>query len=712
MSSRMLTCLDYVSFEMPKLKQNALDFFADAMKEEGRVLLVASNATYSGYLLNGRTYPGQRMKDGVETWCDKDHGGIAPSNCPVLLFHDANQPAIGRVVKAAYQRLWNGDDWFNDWKKPARGYEKGSGYTRLHMAITDEDAQKKFLDGRYKTFSTSFRSPEIMCSICGTNLSDSDCEHTIGQTYDCAGEERECYLVTGRQFNKEVSVVNHPAQPWAVGDDVKFVENVKAALSDSHVDQGMLDTRFRLGTGITELKSGLMIAVADMEGNATLLTVKDGEPDTVPARGKGKVGLPTKFVVPDLGGSPAQPPAKDPKELDDDDWALAHVVSELVKRGLLKTDDEMADVCIVKGASIAYISGLTGDALGHQHSVYLTIDLAARVVRGWTEGTFPTKKSSEVEYHSHPIEFAVDDLNADVFSGETRDATSGENHRHSVEVAIARDSHSIPSMDECLDLAAEFDLIQDADLSPSRRKLLKSNAFCGPGRTFPVPDLAYADAARRLVPRFKGTAAQKTAILKAVTDKSAGFRLVSRDAGTTTEINDTMATQTPPAAPSTATTGTPDPKDATIKLLTDQVQEEKGRVKTIQSDHDARKAELDAVMKKLTDAESALHKERCSRLALLRAINGMKPDGFNLDTADGLNAYATELTKRVPDSVVDSLNDAIGPVVAKLPKLKGLGGFIEDATGPARDGNGTDLKKPTEEPAKKPTKAKDPKDAI
>jgi hypothetical protein len=725
MSGKLLTCLDYVTFAAPKLKTNALDFFADAMKEDGRVLLVASNASYSGYLLNGRCYPGQRMKDGIETWCDKEHGGVAPCNAPVLLFHDAKIPAIGRVVKAGYQRLWSGDDWFADWKKPARGYEKGSGYTRLHMAVTDEDAQQKFLDGRFKTFSTSFRSPEIMCSVCNTNLTDGECDHQIGKTYERDGDDIECYLVTGRQFNKECSVVNHPAQPWAVGDDVRFVENVKAALSDAQVDQDTLDRKYRLGVGLTEHSDCLMIAVADMAGNATLLTVKDGEPDTIPARGKGKVELPKKFTVPDLGGSKEAQveDSEDGRELDDDkDWALAHVVSGLIRRGLLAADSDLNDVCIVKGASIAYISGLTGDASGHQHSVYLTIDLASKVVRGWTEGTYPTKKNSEYECHSHPIEFAVDDLNADVFAGETRDATSGENHRHAVEVSIARDAHTIPSLGECLDLAARFDDLEDADVSPARRKLLKSNAFCGPGRTIPVPDLTHADAARRIVPRLKLGAAEKAAISKAIADRVTALPVPSRDAGHHTETQDTMATTTPtPAAsggkPSSDPAGQKDPKDATIEVLTSQVSEEKGRVKTIQSDLDTTKTELQAVTKKLTDAEGALHKERCSRLALLRALAGAKPSGHSLDTADGLNAYVNELMKRTPDSINDSIADVHGSVVAKLPALKGLSGFLEDGTPPARDGAGNDLKRklpddPSKKGAEKEPKPRSAKDAI
>lgn len=59
----------------------------------------------------------------------------------------------------------------------------------------------------------------------------------------------------------------------------------------------------------------------------------------------------------------------------------------------------------------------------------------------------------------------------------------------------------------------------DAKLSSSQRKKLKSSTFCGPGRSFPVPDCAHVTAARRLIGRYKGDGS-KSAILACVSRKA------------------------------------------------------------------------------------------------------------------------------------------------------------------------------------------------
>ena len=41
-------------------------------------------------------------------------------------------------------------------------------------------------------------------------------------------------------------------------------------------------------------------------------------------------------------------------------------------------------------------------------------------------------------------------------------------------------------------------------LSTEQRKKLKGSTFCGPDRSFPVPDCAHVTAARRLIGNYKG----------------------------------------------------------------------------------------------------------------------------------------------------------------------------------------------------------------
>lgn len=62
-------------------------------------------------------------------------------------------------------------------------------------------------------------------------------------------------------------------------------------------------------------------------------------------------------------------------------------------------------------------------------------------------------------------------------------------------------------------------MVRDAKLSAGDRKKLKSSTFCGPDKSFPVPDCAHVIAARRLVGKYKGPG-NKESILACVNRKA------------------------------------------------------------------------------------------------------------------------------------------------------------------------------------------------
>lgn len=284
----------------------------------------------------------------------------------------------------------------------------------------------------------------------------------------------------------------------------------------------------------------------------------------------------------------------------------------------------------------------------------------------------------------------------------------------------------IPSLEECTELARRFDasIQSDAKMSPERREKLKSSTFCGPGRSFPVPDCAHVTAARRLIGRYKSDAETKKRIMSAVNRKAAKMCCGSndRDAGHEPEHNEDIEMSTPatPAPSATPAPATPAPaatavsaNEDTVKVLTASLQREQDRNRELQSAHDSVKAESTALQTKLTDAEKQLHRTRCDHLALLRALNGEKPSGHKLDCADGLKAYVDgELVKRTPDSITDSVRDEMGKLESKLPALKGLGAFVQDHSQARDTGAAVRKVEDTATPAgktepSKPTKAKD-----
>lgn len=670
---------DWVEFQPAHLRSDALQLFEDLSKEKGRdlSLLVDSPATWSGYLLNGRVYPGVHMKEGVRTWCDASHGGTDHFNKPVLMFHNsADGEPIGRVVHATFDQLWSGDRFFEDWKEPARSGDPGSGRSNLRMRITLPDAIDKFLRKEYYTFSTSFDSPHAICTVCGTNIrADGWCGHVPGKTYsvDVEGEdvEVECYMVTGQMFYKEVSVVNDPAQPRAVVTSMQLED----ALKDGREYASFLSA----DVGIPS-----MLLQDANSGTGTVLTLQDGEKDRIPT-GKGTLRRRPQIQIPapasgfqDTLVATVEEPAEKADLANNEDFALAHIAATLKEQGLLKTDDEvtLSDVCVMGEHSVVGVGGLTqmdGDH-DHVHSVYLTIDMKKKVLRGWTEGTFTLDENKSVEWHSHPIEIPIADLNDDVFEGETRDASSGANHTHNVRVVMNRDALTLgPSYTDLLDLIEEFrddlqsdrfwdELHQDKKLSTKERKKLKASQFCGPGKSFPVPDCAHVTAARRLIGRYKGSADEKKRILACVSRKAESLGCGGGDAiqlatehTDMTKLNDSGA--------GGAKSPTPEEMQAMVDKLEVRVSDQSEKIETLlgektdlQAQKDQKEQELTDITQKLTDANTEIHRLTAMNLAILRAVSG-HADARGLDTPDKIAGYAKKLQERELQSLQDSITD-------------------------------------------------------
>lgn len=91
-------------------------------------------------------------------------------------------------------------------------------------------------------------------------------------------------------------------------------------------------------------------------------------------------------------------------------------------------------------------------------------------------------------------------------------------------------------------------VVTDAKLSSEKRKSLPSSTFCGPDKSFPVPDCAHVTAARKLIGKYKGTGS-KDSILACVDRKALAFGCDSAKDATivtiaaTDDVNDTIAIQ-------------------------------------------------------------------------------------------------------------------------------------------------------------------------
>ena len=78
---------------------------------------------------------------------------------------------------------------------------------------------------------------------------------------------------------------------------------------------------------------------------------------------------------------------------------------------------------------------------------------------------------------------------------------------------------------ELLDLALQGMLIQeDVQLSSQQREELPESAFCGPERSFPIPDCAHLAAAKKLVERYNASDEVKAKIMVCVDEKASTMK--------------------------------------------------------------------------------------------------------------------------------------------------------------------------------------------
>ncbi len=225
------------------------------MASGGRGLKVTLRASHAG-MVNGNKvmYSPQGMLNSTHTW-------TMPQPKPILVHHDDNADAIGRVYGAHYApydsvssdsaALSNVKDLFRDakTKKDILGAVRvlkdsgllqkedwtGVGELLLDGMIMDSLAAEKVLDSRYLTVSVTQRPIQAWCSECGQDwVKDGQCEHQRGEINDETGDEM--FLVCGDSIYGEVSYINKPAHPDAATVSAEPIE-LAAGMADSLQEQ-------------------------------------------------------------------------------------------------------------------------------------------------------------------------------------------------------------------------------------------------------------------------------------------------------------------------------------------------------------------------------------------------------------------------------------------------------------------------------------------
>jgi hypothetical protein len=201
--------IENFTLELPDFSKSDINFSESFNSKHGLIIEVA--AIHEGLTSNYNNYSAQELEKALQSWVD-------PYPKPIILNHDLNTEAIGRVMAAKMDKE-----------------EDGSSFVRLQIAITDPVAAQKVLDKRYLTGSVGGRAGKAVCSVSGEDLATEDAsgrpkvvKYKRGKVY----KGKLAYVDMQDISFKEYSFVNQPADQKSGVRSLKAVDG-KAELFDS-----------------------------------------------------------------------------------------------------------------------------------------------------------------------------------------------------------------------------------------------------------------------------------------------------------------------------------------------------------------------------------------------------------------------------------------------------------------------------------------------
>lgn len=517
----------------------------DDSEATGASLLVKVEATHSG-IVNGnqRFYRPDRMQDSVYRWTEPGK----PLK-PVLVEHDKEGAPLGRVHTARYidlSHMYRDDvpevgnllfyadattkrlDLFKSVnlvldKLQTRDDYRGLGYIELGMKVTNPDGVRKVLSGEYLTVSVGFQTDQAICSACHTDWAvDDRCEHKLGEMVD----GKKMFLIAGNFFYKECSFVNFPADPFA---QVLSKELLKDSLNNKMFFMALRPD-----------KQAKLLAACEMADSVSLGKIYESDIQVADPDNKEEEMLPELQVYLDemnqapltkerateiLDKIKALDPKED-KEKEDVRRVLTTLNAHIQKHGLESVADKKLTKEQVEGKIEALIPTLKD----------MSVDARKNYVARITEEA----KQFELEVPEIDVESLTPyvDWKVEELPEDERSFFADPDALYEQMFKKADSEDAIKAED------AEYGaVLEDAKLSTEKRKSLKGSAFCGPGRSFPVPDCAHVTAARRLIGRAKVGESTKSKILGCVSRKAKAMGCGGKkDADQTPVLSDSIKT--------------------------------------------------------------------------------------------------------------------------------------------------------------------------
>lgn len=479
-------------------------------QQTGQGLNIQIAATHSGIITrNNGFYLPDRMRKGAETFT-KDY----PK--PVLLHHEDHKDPVGRIIDAAY-------------------------------VDTSGSIQDK-----YKGLEVRNKAGKVVGKITDSLIND--------------------FTNSNMPFGQQVDVVRSILRDSSMLEDAGYQGlgyiKLLANITDPDAIQKLLDGRYITGSvGATTNKAVCSVCRTDWTDNGPCEHKPGGVYDdakcfiiagdlvydeysfvNVPADRHSRVlqldynGNHTEIeVVNDYKGRIYEVQLEFPQYGSDDKEEKG-----MAKNAKKTEDNKSADNLEIKDSATP-----APDAEGTEQGAQETVADSATDGEAKTEGkgddivvqddTKPEGEEQVQDAKTDDDEESIQDFVVRVLDSEEDPELSDEDHEKLYDYMWSEVQAAVKDGD--LPLSEEE--LEDAKLSTEKRNKLPKSSFCGPGRSFPVPDCAHVTAAKRLIGRAKASAATKEKIMACVNRKAKAMGCgsskktdqVQDDAKTTDDLN-------------------------------------------------------------------------------------------------------------------------------------------------------------------------------
>jgi hypothetical protein len=548
MSNNIIKFTDFVTFDpsqkVSKLtkreKIKTIDNLITSANTTGKGLVITYDLSHSGRRINNRIYSVKGQQKGIASLTN-------PYNKPIIRHHDQSTDPIGRFIGGEWQDLEseymsilkNDLSAFNslrhafDSDEPEYMYKSlkqfgllknkdwtGLGRMRVQANITDKDAIEKFLDGRYLTFSAGSSTNRHVCSICNEDWALSGpCEHSHGRDYD--GET--CVFVCGDFEVVEGSVVTTPADTLSQVISIHRADSLEETnkLEDnSPIEVYNTQYLFNKDSENVQATSSTSVPTSTQETNETEEDEKtneevenlDEKTFKVPSGAKGNAQQVLDWK--EKHGSEV-------KGMTAVGWARARQLATKSEIGLSTVKRMAMFNRHRKNATVdpkfksepwkdrGYVAWLGwGGTSG--------IDWAIKISEANNDTLEEDAKRLNNKSTTNKKDFNMENDNDDDLLEPVSEPTQEKQKAHDDSF---EDADNIDWF--MLDLALNALMLQeDKALSAEARNRLPDDVFCGPDKSFPIPDCAHVTAARRLIGQSKLSESQKKSVLGCVARKA------------------------------------------------------------------------------------------------------------------------------------------------------------------------------------------------